>query len=531
MTDRPYSRLLSFPGVLTLVAVFGAALRALTGPWKIYHPDSGLYLLLARRMAQGRLDVPMGGETGYYQPLFSAVTAVFGAVVGNLEIAGCLVSVISGVATIVLAGILAKRLFGNTAGLASALVVAAHPGLVHYSGVALTESLYTALLTAGVLAVWSALHTDGTKRWFISGVLVGLSFLTRVAGVFVAIVPAAWALATVKPRRTTIKATGLFLIGVSMLIAPYIIYLRVEQGVWRLTGQQGLAYKNVVHRSERHLIDGKIDPATGRLAGRQTADRIGVFELLRHWRYLLRHAVTSLDDIYRDLGVVFPPLLAVAMGLGLAGAFWGGREEGRAAAYLFSWWIPAIALQALTGTSPRYYIPLVPLGAAVAGCGCSYIFERGGRKSGIIITAVLTASLLATVRFGPDPDADWVKLQRTVGDWITRHAQGRYVKVMTREPYVAYFAGGERIQVPDESLDKVLEYARRWDVEYIIADSILMGLQPQLAPLLDPSNAPAGHTTRLGWKPVYMATEKNRIIYVYQKKEGDAGISSHTPLQ
>jgi len=526
MFERLRQRIATFPGALTLVTLFGAALRAFTSPWQIYHPDSGLYLLLAQRISHGRLDVPMGGETGYYQPLFSAITALFGAIGGNLEIAGCLVSVLAGGGVIVLTGMLAKRLFGTTAGITAALIVAAHPQTAHFSGVALTESLYTVCLIAGVLVSWIALRDDGARRWFFAGLIMGLAYLARVAGFFEAIVPAAWALATVKPRRLGIKATAAFLIGAALLIGPYVGYLRAEQGAWRLTGQQGLAYKNVVKRADRHLIDGKVDPNTGRLAGRQTADRVGTFELLRHWPHLLRHAVAGLDDIYRDLGTVFPPLFAIAMGLGLAGLLFNGdSQSSRGVVFLFSWWIPAICLQALTGTSPRYYVPLAPLGAAMAGLGCSYVFARANRKWGIIVTLALAASLLATVRFGPDPDAEWVRLQRLTGDWIARHAKGRYVKVMTREPYVAYFAGGERIIVPDEPLVKTLEYARRWKAEYIVVDSMLIGLQPQLAPLLDPSNSPPG------WRPVYMATEERRVIHVYQRKEPDAGISGHTPVQ
>jgi len=527
MAERIYRRAATFPGGLILITTLGTILRALLSPWKIYHPDSGLYLLLARRIAHGSLAVPMGLERGYYQPLFSAVTALFGTVFGNLEIAGCAVSIISGGATIALTGILAKRLFGNIAGLTAALLVTVHPHLVHFSGLALTESLYTALLIAAVTVSMSALEKGGAKRWVSSGALMGLAYLTRVAGFFEAFVPAAWILAKIRPRSSTLKALAIFVIGALVFMAPYIGYLRVEQDTWRLTGQQGLAYYNVLYRSERDTMDGKVDPNTGRIVAQQAADKIGTLDLIfKSGGYLLAHAIGNMKDVYRDLGEVFSPLFAAMIGLGMAMALSGARDDAHKIIYLFSWWIPAIALQALTGTSPRYYAPLAPLGAVVAGRGFDLIFEKGGRKVGIIAAVIVAGGLLAMVHFAPDPDANWVKLQREAGDWITLNARGQNVRVMTREPYIAYFANAEQVPTPNEPLSKIIEYARRLNIDYIVVDSMLVeNLLPQFKPLLDPTNAPPG------WKPAWTGSEEGRVIIVYRREGNDAGFGGYSPLQ
>src|SRR3990172_8112396 len=81
--------------LISLVSV-AFLIRAILARYEIYHPDSGLYLLLARAIMNGHLHIEIGSEIGLYQPMYSIATAVFSSVIRNMEIAGTLVSVISG---------------------------------------------------------------------------------------------------------------------------------------------------------------------------------------------------------------------------------------------------------------------------------------------------------------------------------------------------------------------------------------------------------------------------------------------------
>lgn len=518
----------SFHGGLIFITAAGFAIRAATSPWKIYHPDSGLYLLLARRIAQGHLDLPMGADTGYYQPLFSAATALFGVFFRDLEIAGCLVSVTTGSAAVLIAGMMARRQFGATAGLIAAAIVAFHPGLVHYGGVALTESIYIFFISAAIFAAWSALKNRGYVKWLIAGLLFGLAYLARVAGFFLAGVPLIYIIATIRPRNESAKSAAAFLIGLCILALPYIGYLRVNQGAWRLTGQQGQMFYIFIHRGDVSGSEGKIDPATGRIKSMEIADRIGAFETMREsLGFIVVRGIKNLKQVCLDLGKVFPIFFSAAIGLGLAGVFRGRPEDKREAVYIFSFWIPAIALQTFTGTSPRYYIPLVPLGAIIAGGGMAWFLSRAGKKIGYAAMALLSISLLANIRYAPDPDAKWVDIQRDVGHWIAKYSTGRQIKVMTREPYIAYFAGGERIAVPNEPIDAVLDYARKVNVDFIIVDSVLVrSYQPQFEPLLNPANAPSDFKPVVSW-----SREQDRIIYVYERKQKNAIVGGDTSIQ
>jgi len=101
-----------------------------------------------------------------------------------------------------------------------------------------------------------------------AGVTPGFSYLTRVAGIFEAAVPAAWALVASKGRRKKLVVFASFVVGVFILAAPSIVRLRIGQGSRRLTGQQGMMmYQIIADPGQRKGTRHKIDPSIFRLDG------------------------------------------------------------------------------------------------------------------------------------------------------------------------------------------------------------------------------------------------------------------------
>ena len=64
--------------------------------------------------------------------------------------------------------------------------------------------------------------------------------------------------------------------------------------------------------------------------------------------------------------------------------------------------------------------------------------------------------------------------------------------VMSRKPWVAYYAEGLILELPDGTLDEILERARVRHADILAVDERWAAAQrPALVPLLDPSHAPA----------------------------------------
>ena len=72
--------------------------------------------------------------------------------------------------------LIGKKLFNEKVGLVAALIFATIPLLLAQTGLLLTEPL---ALTFGLLGVWFFIHEKNLKNLTLSGVFVGLAFLTK----------------------------------------------------------------------------------------------------------------------------------------------------------------------------------------------------------------------------------------------------------------------------------------------------------------------------------------------------------------
>jgi hypothetical protein len=74
---------------------------------------------------------------------------------------------------------------------------------------------------------------------------------------------------------------------------------------------------------------------------------------------------------------------------------------------------------------------------------------------------------------------------RGAGAWLAAHSAADAV-IMDRKSYVPFFANRTHVQLPDESLDVLLGYARASGATHIVVEEyVVRSLRPQLAPLLD----------------------------------------------
>jgi hypothetical protein len=74
---------------------------------------------------------------------------------------------------------------------------------------------------------------------------------------------------------------------------------------------------------------------------------------------------------------------------------------------------------------------------------------------------------------------------RGAGAWLAAHTPPDAV-IMDRKSYVAFFGGRRHVQLPDEPLDTLLDYARASGATHLVVEEyVVHSLRPQLAPLLD----------------------------------------------
>jgi hypothetical protein len=177
--------------------------------------DAFISFRYARNLARGLGLVFNPGERveGYTNFLLVVVLAGLHRLGADLVVAGRALSLAGGVATVVLAWLVARKIApaSRLAPLAAPALLAVSPYLAAWSGSGLETTLYVALLLGILLAV---LAERPGGRFIVPGILGLLLGLTRPEGVLLFAVAAAWPLATGPgsvSRRLRAMAPGLLL--------------------------------------------------------------------------------------------------------------------------------------------------------------------------------------------------------------------------------------------------------------------------------------------------------------------------------
>ena len=163
--------------------------------------------------------------TAQFPPLWPGLLAVVHLGGGTSAAAYELVGSAAGTVTIVLTGLLGRRLAGPLTGLVAAGAVAASPALVAADGSLMAESVFIALIVAAMLTAYRASEGGRLRSWVLLGLLLGLATLTRSDGLILgpAIVVATLVRRSTTPTRARILR-GILVFGViAVTLTPWVI--------------------------------------------------------------------------------------------------------------------------------------------------------------------------------------------------------------------------------------------------------------------------------------------------------------------
>jgi len=224
--------------VLVGVAFFLRLYLVLTS--KGISPDGVEYLRAAKFFLDGDY---YQGFSNVFPPFYPAVISVTSLLVGNLELAGKLVSLFFGTLTVIAIYAFAKRLFNEEVGFYSALLLTFHPYLAQFSGSVLTESTFTFFGVWNALIGWKALQSRSWRSMFLVGLFLGVAYLTRPEGIGFVAVFFLWIFFFdggkfwINLSQKLSMAVSL-LIGTTVFALPYILFLHEVTGKWILSLKQ-----------------------------------------------------------------------------------------------------------------------------------------------------------------------------------------------------------------------------------------------------------------------------------------------------
>ena len=385
MKDRRVGVGLKDP-VLWLIIAAGAALRLIGLRWGLpgaeqlfsYHPDEVTVALPAARM----LDTgDLNPHFFNYGPLYIYLVAAAGWLVrglglladspeqawGQLHLAGRVVSVVLGTATIPVVYMLGARLGGRALGLASAAFMAVlpvHAMHSHFTTVDVTAAFFAAA------ALWAMIEVteDGRLGWYLSaGAAVGLAAATKWS-LAAALVPLFAAHLVARGKHGPAPPFRRLLAGLAaavvafLLVCPYIF-----------STQQGFGFNPEFVQDLRFEMEHAREGGTLAFADTGPA-----------WRY--------------HLGRGLPAGLGYAMAGAAAVGFWVTMVRGGGAGMVLVVWalVAFVSMSASQERFIRYTLPLMPVAAVCAGA--CFVWPKPPRWAAlrVALAAVGLAALGAT---------------------------------------------------------------------------------------------------------------------------------------
>ena len=422
---------------LVFLAVLAVRIAAWAGTYAI-GTDSAAFLRMAEQMRAGQWHEAL---KTYYHPAYPAAVALTSVVVGDIERAGFVVSILFGALAALPLYLLARDMMGRPAAIVAVVLYAMHYAIVDVHVDVMTEGLYFAALFGSIWMGWRFLDS-GRLLWSLgAGIAASVAFLTRNEGVIAIAGLACWFLFEAARRRD--RSSGGLVVGTALAVGcfliasmPFLVWVRGELG-----GHWGLTAKGS-GRSAAAAFSG--DALTHR--GDLTAKALVAFAKLHFY------------------------VLLAPLGVGLALAW---REGVWKRLYLLSWPVAYLlavgyAMHGIGYLSYRYLIPSTCLLLPFTAFGLLKLVEPAPERFRMRAAAAVTlmAALLVGYKVFDVHRYEDLALVRA-GAWI-RSQGGRRPGILTTRDKVVWYAAGNLKPAPEKfddalSADYVVFTERDWE--------------------------------------------------------------------
>jgi 4-amino-4-deoxy-L-arabinose transferase-like glycosyltransferase len=399
-TPARYRKHLVLLLLVALVVRLGWGMTRPTDPASLAQlPDQREYLETARSLLRGEglgfVDPRFDQRVyAFRTPGYPAFLALCGGNVRIIRAAQALLDT----ATVLAAFVLARRWLAEEAALIAALLVAFNPFLVYFSGLLLSETLFTAMLAwAMVLLAWpGAVESIGRARlmWIAGLLLLALSILVRPGAIGL---PVGLAILGAFLNRRTTRAYQLgslwpLPVGATALVATALVLLPwayrnhrvLGQWVWTSTNAGFTVYDgfnpDADGSSRQGFVDempqlrrmdevGRSDYLTGRARDYTDAHPGRITELALAKMARMWSPRPLSDDFSRPIYVAVALLYGLPFFLVVIVGLFSPSLPGSAKVFLLAPAIYLTAVHAMSVGSLRYRIPAeVPMAVIAAAC-------------------------------------------------------------------------------------------------------------------------------------------------------------------
>ena len=465
--------------------------------------DGVYYSTLGEKIISGNI---YGGISAYWSPLYSFLIGIFYPFFHDSESAGRFVSMIAGALLVIPVYYLIRDFYGRLPASIGTILVIIHPDLIRSSMWVMTESLFTLIFVTGMLTVWYALSGGKTRNFFLTGILFGTAYLIKpevigFLGLIFVLLIGTKILTGKFSFRFAAKNYLLLLLGFGVFFLPYVAFVYQKTG--NLTISQKLL-NNISSvdygKGSLELIDGqstmkdrlfgdiyKVDRQPVEIASVSNPSIVKSPPVQFHSEGVLSKTYYNLKKLLESYFLELFPFPFIFILLIIIGFFYQPWTRTRTMKEIFlaSFFVCTIIGYAVTVIQVRYLFPILPIliawianaivqfGDWASNSASDFLETR--RKINPIFAQACTFLIIAAVLVYSIPSQMLLENkenlpfeEKQAGLWIKNNADTPAPLIMAQGPIVAYYARGNHIYLPNESLSTVIDYAKRKNVNYLV---------------------------------------------------------------
>jgi 4-amino-4-deoxy-L-arabinose transferase-like glycosyltransferase len=482
----------------------------------IVETDSPAYITIGINLLSGKGYTDNEGNINtVLPPLYPISIGILNKIIPNPELAGKLVSIIFGVLLVFSVYFLTKLFYNQKTALIAAIITSIYPTLTYISTIAYTDPLYYFLLITGIIFSYIALTKNKTLLYTIPAVILALATLTRPEGIAaIAIIPLLILIYHIKKHKLkTILNILLFVIIFLVVLSPYAIFLYKQTGELSFSGK---ASPNLFYNPESPTYEQDLYSLREDKKG-LVYDPYGEMEEKTIQQKITQKGfiINYFKNIIKEnkiINIIFPlPFIIIA----LIGLFKQKRNEKiiKKELIIMAFLAYHLLLYPVFYISIRHLIIITPLLIPWLSKGTIELNKKWKFKY-LIIPFIILFCIAGTIGIIKDPNYGYENNaieHKQAGLWLKENSQEPIV--ISRKPFVAFYASGLHIPLPYASYEDTINYAKYKKVDYLVIDErYISKTRPQLTFLLNEENTPTD------LELVYKNEEFKNKILLYKLK-------------
>jgi hypothetical protein len=428
-------------------------------------------ITLGRKFASGDF---YGVLDTYWTPVYPFLIGIVTFFINDIILPALMISIVAGSLAIPVTYFLVRQSYGKREAVIAAVIAVFYPHLVNSSVFTIgTENVYLLWIIGALIIGSKALEKDSARDFLLTGILVGLAYLTRpeAFGYVFFFAPLIFIKHLANKRafsRRFFMQLGAFFLGFALLAAPYLFYLRSETGSWKISA-----------KVDKNFADGKYsDEFLQKLDEEEAA---AAKSLKQKGKDVAKIVVANTMEIHKNFPYLVPIFLLMLAALGLFGRHWEKRRLYREI-YLILFCILTILGYAASVIQTRYLFILLPIFFGWIACGIlqlerwlnaslrswspnKFHYPVNSKSFFILCLLLIYFYVLPLNLFMLSRDAPVE--ERDAGLWLKENGK-KAPLIMSDSVRPVFYAEGKRLPLATAEINEISAQMKEKQIDYLV---------------------------------------------------------------